>query len=167
VRTAWAAGAVAGYGLVVLLLVGAGWLDTLVTPHLGPGLAVTSQGPVTSISTSEQVGQADGGHTQVQDALVRFSGAVRARVFPLAAQHSRASDADAQPSSPAGAARVVRAQHAAKKGLSATAIGAAAFVGAVLALALVTPLMLRRRRPAGGGRRDGGAARRPLRRRRG
>jgi hypothetical protein len=179
VRTAWAApararsraaGAVAGCGLVVLLLVGAGSLDTLVTPDLGPGFAVTSQGPlsaalfaanapdraaatgalsmpVTSISTSEQVGQADGGHTLVQDPLVRFPGAGRARVFPQAAQHSRASDADAQPSSPAGAARAARAQPAAKKGPSAAAIGAAAFVGAVLALALVTPLVLRRRRP--------------------
>jgi hypothetical protein len=164
-----AAGAVAGCGLVVLLLAGAGSLDTIVTPDLGPGFEVTSQGPVgaalfaakapdptaatgtlavpiTSLSTYEQVGQTDEGHNQVEDPLIRFPGAVRARVFPQAAQHSRASDADAQPSSPAGAARVARAQHAAKKGFSAAAIGAAAFVGAVLALALVTPLVLRRRR---------------------
>lgn len=70
-----------------------------------------------------------------------------------------AASGNAQPISPANAETVARAQHAAmvaapggastagaKKGTSAGTIGLAVLVVAVLALALVTPLVLRRRR---------------------
>ena len=80
-------------------------------PDLGPGYAVTSQGPLNAsqfasnapdpsaaagalstlgktISTYERVWQADGGLNQVQDLLVRFPNAVGAQVFLQAAQHS-------------------------------------------------------------------------------
>ena len=178
---AWsgAAGAVAGCGLVVVLLVAGaagagaagatGSLGTVVIADLGPGDAVTSQGPLgselsaadapdpgaargalsmpaPSLSTYERERQAHGGLDQVQDLLVRFPGAVREGVFAHTAQHSRASGGNARPISPADAARGVRTQHAAKKEPSGGAIGAAVTVGAVLALALVTPLVLRRRR---------------------
>jgi hypothetical protein len=86
-------------------------LDTIVIPHLGPGYAVTSQGPLQAsqfasdapnpsaaagalstlgktISTYERVWQADGGLNQVQNLLVRFPNAAGAQVFLLAAQHS-------------------------------------------------------------------------------
>ena len=86
-------------------------LGTMVIPNLGPGYAVTSQGPLQAsqfasdapdpsaaagalstlgktISTYERVWQADGGLNQVQNLLVRFPNAVGARVFLLAAQHS-------------------------------------------------------------------------------
>ena len=74
-----------------------------------------------------------------------------------------AASRNARPISPADAERVAQAQHAAivgapggaaphhaepaaKKGISAGAIGLVVLVGAVLALALVTPLVLQRRR---------------------
>jgi hypothetical protein len=86
-------------------------LATIVIPDLGPGYAVTSQGPLQAsqfasdapdpsaaagalstlgktISTYERVWQADGGLNQVQNLLVRFPNAVGAQVFLLAAQHS-------------------------------------------------------------------------------
>jgi hypothetical protein len=86
-------------------------LGTIVIPNLGPGYAVTSQGPLQAsqfasdapnpsaaagalstlgktISTYERVWQADAGLNQVQNLLVRFPNAVGARVFLLAAQHS-------------------------------------------------------------------------------
>jgi hypothetical protein len=86
-------------------------LGTIVIPNLGPGYAVTSQGPLQAsqfasdapnpsaaagalstlgktISTYERVWQADGGLNQVQNLLVRFPNAVGAQVFLLAAQHS-------------------------------------------------------------------------------
>jgi hypothetical protein len=86
-------------------------LGTIVIPNLGPGYAVTSQGPLQAsqfasdapnpsaaagalstlgktISTYERVWQADGGLNQVQNLLVRFPNAVGAHVFLLAAQHS-------------------------------------------------------------------------------
>jgi hypothetical protein len=125
-RPAWASpawapsraiGAAAGYGLVVLLLVGgeaagaAGSLGSVVIPNFGPGYAVTSQGPgnpsqfasnapdpaatkgalstlAGSSSTYARVWQADGGLNEVQDLLVQFPSAVGARVFLQAAQHS-------------------------------------------------------------------------------
>jgi hypothetical protein len=107
-------------------------LDTVVIPNLGPGYAVTSQGPLDSsqfasnapdpsaaagalstlgksISTYERVWQADGGLNQVQDLLVRFPDAVGAQVFLKAAQRSLESgeivSSDAMPSIP-GARRV-------------------------------------------------------------
>jgi hypothetical protein len=237
-----AAGGLAGCGLLFLLAGGnaagaAGSLDTVVIPDLGPGYAVTSQGPLKpsqfaanapdpaaaeaalstlarSISTYERVWEADGGFNQVQDLLVRFPSTAGAQVFLQAAQHSLesgeivSSDAlatipgarrvtyfaatnedgvgeaitmrvgiyvdllsffsaalgNARPISPANAARVAQAQQAAmvgapggatgttgapgakKGGVSAGAIGLAVLVVAVLALALVTPLVLRRRR---------------------
>jgi hypothetical protein len=86
-------------------------LGTIVIPNLGPGYAVTSQGPLQAsqfasdapdpsaaagalstlgktISTYQRVWQADGGLNQVQNLLVRFPNAVGAQVFLLAAQHS-------------------------------------------------------------------------------
>jgi hypothetical protein len=86
-------------------------LGMIVIPDLGPGYAVTSQGPLQAsqfasdapdpsaaagalstlgktISTYERVWQADGGLNQVQNLLVRFPNAVGAQVFLLAAQHS-------------------------------------------------------------------------------
>jgi hypothetical protein len=86
-------------------------LGTIVIPNLGPGYAVTSQGPLQAskfasdapnpsaaagalatlgktISTYERVWQADGGLNQVQNLLVRFPNAVGAQVFLTAAQHS-------------------------------------------------------------------------------
>ncbi len=108
----------AGWGLLLVMVVGscapAGattTLDTVVIPNLGPGYAVTSQGPLNSaqfasnapdpaaaagalstlgksISTYERVWQADGGLNQVQDLLVRFPDATGAQVFLQAAQHS-------------------------------------------------------------------------------
>ena len=86
-------------------------LGTIVIPNLGPGYAVTSQGPLQAsqfasdapdpsaaagalatlgktISTYERVWQADGGLNQVQNLLVRFPNATGAQVFLLAAQHS-------------------------------------------------------------------------------
>jgi hypothetical protein len=86
-------------------------LGTIVIPNLGPGYAVTSQGPLQAsqfaseapnpsaaagalstlgktISTYERVWQADGGLNQVQNLLVRFPDAAGAQVFLLAAQHS-------------------------------------------------------------------------------
>ncbi len=80
-------------------------------PALGPGYAVTSQGPLQAsqfasdapdpsaaagalstlgktISTYERVWQADGGLNQVQDLLVRFPDPTGAQVFLQAAQHS-------------------------------------------------------------------------------
>ena len=109
----------AGCGLIPLLLVmggiapasGATSPGTVVVPNLGPGYAVTSEGPLDpsqfasnapnpaaaagalstlakSISTYERVWQADGGLNQVQDLLVRFPNAVGAQVFLQAAQHS-------------------------------------------------------------------------------
>jgi hypothetical protein len=86
-------------------------LGVIVIPDLGPGYAVTSQGPLQAsqfasdapdpsaaagalstlgktISTYERVWQADGGLNQVQNLLVRFPDAVGAQVFLLAAQHS-------------------------------------------------------------------------------
>jgi hypothetical protein len=86
-------------------------LGLIVIPNLGPGYAVTSQGPLQAsqfasdapdpsaaagalstlgktISTYERVWQADGGLNQVQNLLVRFPNAVGAHVFLLAAQHS-------------------------------------------------------------------------------
>jgi hypothetical protein len=86
-------------------------LGTIVVPNLGPGYAVTSQGPLQAsqfasdapnpsaaagalstlgktISTYERVWRADGGLNQVQNLLVRFPNAVGAQVFLLAAQHS-------------------------------------------------------------------------------
>jgi hypothetical protein len=107
-------------------------LDSIVIPNLGPGYAVTSQGPLNSsqfasnapdpsaaagalstlgksISTYERVWQAAGGLNQVQDLLVRFPDAVGAQVFLKAAQHSLESgeivSSDAMPSIP-GARRV-------------------------------------------------------------
>jgi hypothetical protein len=112
-------------GLLVVVLVGTGvggeaaaaakgsspTLGTIVIPNLGPGYAVTSQGPLQAsqfasdapdpsaaagalstlgktISTYQRVWQADGGLNQVQNLLVRFPNAVGAQVFLLAAQHS-------------------------------------------------------------------------------
>lgn len=236
-----AAGGLAGCGLVLLLLVvgdaagAAAPLGTVVIRDLGPGYAVSSQGPLDpsqfaanapdpaaakgalstlakSISTYERVWQADGGLNQVQDLLVRFPTTVGAQVFLQAAQHSlesgeivssdalasipgarrvtyfaatnqdgvgeaitmragiyvdllsffSAASGNAQPISPANAAKVAQAQYAAmvaapggtavaatapaKKGVTAGTIGLAVLVVAVLALALVTPLVLRRRR---------------------
>ena len=86
-------------------------LGKVVIPDLGPGYAVTSQGPLNAsqfasnapdpsaaagalstlgktISTYERVWQADAGLNQVQDLLVRFPNAVGAQVFLRAAQHS-------------------------------------------------------------------------------
>ena len=86
-------------------------LGTVVIPALGPGYAVTSQGPLQAsqfasdapdpaaaagalstlgktISTYERVWQADGGLNQVQNLLVRFPDATGAQVFLQAAQHS-------------------------------------------------------------------------------
>lgn len=86
-------------------------LGKLVIPDLGPGYAVTSEGPLNAsqfasnapdpsaaagalstlsktISTYERVSQADAGLNQVQDLLVRFPNAVGAQVFLRAAQHS-------------------------------------------------------------------------------
>ena len=86
-------------------------LGRVVIPDLGPGYAVTSQGPLdasqfasdtpdpsaaagalaslgTTISTYERVWQADGGLNQVQDLLVHFPDAVVAQVFLQAAQHA-------------------------------------------------------------------------------
>ncbi len=107
-------------------------LGTVVIPNLGPGYAVTSQGPLNAsqfasdapdpsaaagalstlgktISTYERVWQADGGLNQVQDLLVRFPDAVGAQVFLQAAQHSLESgeivSSDPLPSIP-GARRV-------------------------------------------------------------
>ncbi len=107
-------------------------LSDVVIPDLGPGYAVSSQGPLDaaqfasnapdpsaaagalstlakSISTYERVWQADGGLNQVQDLLVRFPDAVGARIFLQAAQHSLESgeivSSDAMPSIP-GARRV-------------------------------------------------------------
>ncbi len=115
------AGAVMG-GLVPLLLVVGGIapasattaLGSVVVPNLGPGYAVTSEGPLDptqfasnapdpaavegalstlakSISTYERVWQADGGLNQVQDLLVRFPNAVGAQAFLQAARHSLVS----------------------------------------------------------------------------
>jgi hypothetical protein len=107
-------------------------LADVVIPALGPGYAVTSQGPLdsaqfasnapdpsaaagalstlaTSISTYERVWQADGGRNQVQDLLVRFPDGTGAQVFLQAAQHALESgeivSSDAMPSIP-GARRV-------------------------------------------------------------
>jgi hypothetical protein len=116
--------ALTGSGVVLLVLAGsaggsaaaadadaADSLGDVVIPNLGPGYAVTSQGPLNasqfasnapdpsaasgalstlgkSISTYERVWQADGGLNQVQDLLVRFPNAVGAQVFLQAAQHS-------------------------------------------------------------------------------
>ena len=86
-------------------------LGSVVIPALGPGYAVTSQGPLDAsefassspdpsattralatlagtISTYERVWQDSGGHNEVQDLLVRFPTPVGARVFLRAAQHS-------------------------------------------------------------------------------
>ncbi len=83
----------------------------MVIPALGPGYAVTSQGPLQAsqfasdapdpsaaagalstlgktISTYERVWQADGGLNQVQNLLVRFPNPTGAQVFLQAAQHS-------------------------------------------------------------------------------
>ena len=83
----------------------------MVVPDLGPGYAVTSEGPLDpsqfasnapdpaaaanalstlakSISTYQRVWQADGGLNQVQDLLVRFPNDVGAQVFLQAARHS-------------------------------------------------------------------------------
>jgi hypothetical protein len=107
-------------------------LGTVVIPDLGPGYAVTSQGPLQAsqfasdapnpsaaagalatlsktISTYQRVWQADGGLNQVQNLLVRFPNAVGAQVFLLAAQHSLESgeivSSDKMPAIP-GARRV-------------------------------------------------------------
>lgn len=115
------AGVLAGCGLLLPLAGAAaaaapasgsgGSLSPVVIPNLGPGYAVTSQGPLNpsqfaanapdpgaaqaalstlakSISTYERVWQADGGLNQVQDLLVRFPSVVGAQVFLQAAQHS-------------------------------------------------------------------------------
>ncbi len=114
---------VAGCGLLLLLLVVAGIapasadtpsataLASVVVPNLGPGYAVTSEGPLDpskfasnapdpaaaegalstlakSISTYERVWRADGGLNQVQDLLVRIPDDVEAQAFLQAAQHS-------------------------------------------------------------------------------
>ena len=86
-------------------------LSTVVIPDLGPGYAVSSQGPLQAsqfasdapdpsaaagalstlgrtISTYERVWLADGGLNQVRDLLVRFPDPAGARVFLQAAQHS-------------------------------------------------------------------------------
>ena len=86
-------------------------LGRVVIPDLGPGYAVSAQGPLDAsqfasdapdpsaaagalaslgktISTYERVWQADAGLNQVQDLLVRFPDAVVAQVFLLAAQHA-------------------------------------------------------------------------------
>jgi hypothetical protein len=86
-------------------------LGRVVIPDLGPGYAVTSQGPLNAsqfasnapdpsaaagalstlgktIATYERVWQADAGLNQVQDLLVRFPNAVGAQVFLQAAQRS-------------------------------------------------------------------------------
>ena len=86
-------------------------LGSVVVPNLGPGYAVTSQGPLDpsqfasnapdpaaaekalstlakSISTDERVWQADGGLNQVQDLLVRFPAAVEAQMFLQAARRT-------------------------------------------------------------------------------
>ena len=83
----------------------------MVIPALGPGYAVTSQGPLQAsqfasdapdpsaaagalstlgktITTYERVWQADGGLNQVQNLLVRFPNPTGAQVFLQAAQHS-------------------------------------------------------------------------------
>jgi hypothetical protein len=107
-------------------------LGTVVIPDLGPGYAVTSQGPLQAsqfasdapdpsaaagalstlgktISTYERVWQADGGLNQVQNLLVRFPNPTGAQVFLQAAQHSLESgeivSSDSVPSIP-GARRV-------------------------------------------------------------
>jgi hypothetical protein len=88
---------------------------------------------------------------------------MRAGVYVDLLSFFSAASGNARPISPANAETVARAQHvamvaapggapppsaapAAKKGVSAGTIGLAAFVVAVLALAMVTPLVLRRRR---------------------
>ena len=89
---------------------------------------------------------------------------MRAGVYVDLLSFFSAASGNAQPISPANAETVARAQHAAmvaapggastaeaatagaKKGISAGTIGLAVLVVAVLALALVTPLVLRRRR---------------------
>jgi len=86
-------------------------LGSVVIPALGPGYAVTSQGPLDAsefassspnpsaaasalatlagtISTYERVWQDSGGLNEVQDLLVRFPSTVGAQVFLQAAQHS-------------------------------------------------------------------------------
>ncbi len=86
-------------------------LSTIVIPDLGPGYAVSSQGPLnpsafaseapdpsaasgalatlgSTISTYERRWQANGGLNQVQDLVVRFPSATGAQVFLQAAQHS-------------------------------------------------------------------------------
>ena len=86
-------------------------LGKVVLPDLGPGYAVTSQGPLDAsqftsnapdpsaaagalstlgktIATYQRVWQADAGLNQVQDLLVRFPNSVGAQVFLQAAQHS-------------------------------------------------------------------------------
>ncbi len=107
-------------------------LSSVVIPNLGPGYAVTSEGPpdpsrfasdspdpaaaagalstlAKSISTYERVWQAAGGLNQVQDLLVGFPDAAGAQVFLQAAQHSLESgeivSSDPVPSIP-GARRV-------------------------------------------------------------
>jgi hypothetical protein len=107
-------------------------LGTVVIPDLGPGYAVSSQGPLQAsqfasdapdpsaaagalstlgktISTYERVWQADGGLNQVQNLLVRFPNPTGAQVFLQAAQHSLESgeivSSDTVPAIP-GARRV-------------------------------------------------------------
>jgi hypothetical protein len=86
-------------------------LGTVVIPNLGPGYAVTSQGPLDpskfasdspdpaaasgalttlagTISTYERVWQANGGLDQVQILLVRFPSGSGAQVFLQAARHA-------------------------------------------------------------------------------
>ncbi len=86
-------------------------LSTIVIPDLGPGYAVSSQGPLNpsefasdapdpaaasgalatlgnTISTYERQWQANGGLNQVQDLVVRFASETGAQVFLQAAQHS-------------------------------------------------------------------------------
>ena len=86
-------------------------LGAVVIPSLGPGYAVSSQGPLNpsefasdapdpsaasgalatlgnTISTYERQWQANGALNQVQDLVVRFPSATGAQVFLRAAQHS-------------------------------------------------------------------------------
>lgn len=120
VRPAARAWVAAGLVLLVLLAMGghaagasgpARPLGSVVVPDLGPGYAVTSQGPLDAsefassspdpsaassalatlaktISTYERVWQDAAGRNEVQDLLVRFPSAVGAQVFLQAAQHS-------------------------------------------------------------------------------